>query len=67
MDDDNSPPNPFLRKDEGYFNNSVSRHRERSFMNNDSKKEISSDALDGLTNFNIGKELELDPEIEIEK
>ena len=68
MDDDiYSPPNPFARRNEGYINSSVSGNRESHFMNNEIKKEISSEALDGLTNFNIGKELEPEPEIVLEK
>ena len=34
---------------------------------NEIKKEISSDALDNLFDFNIGKELEPEPEVVIEK
>ena len=36
------------------------------FNMNDDRKEISSDALDNLFDFNIGKELEPEPDIKID-
>ena len=69
MDDDiYAQPNPFWRNNEGNINNSITGRRDNHHMNiEEMKKEISSEALDGLNNFNIGKELEPDPEIVIEK
>ena len=48
-------------------NASIRRHSANRGSTNEMKKEISSDALDNLFDFNIGKNLEPEPEMEIEK
>ena len=48
-------------------NTSYRGYLDNNYRNNESKKEISSDALDNLFDFNIGKELEPEPEVIIEK
>ena len=71
MDDDINPsPNPFYRhhhhRNHKINNHSQNRHRGNKFPNEETK-EISSEALDGLFDFNIGKELDPEPEVNIEK
>ena len=51
--------NSFIIKEKPFHNN-------KYFDNNDNKKEISSDILDNLFDFNIGKELEPEPDINID-
>jgi hypothetical protein len=69
----NLTPNPFYGKSHHMKkksnNRSMDEYREnnyKKYTNNDTK-EITSEALDGLFDFNIGKELEPEPEFTIEK
>ena len=67
--DNNNFYNEFIPKSK--MNNSFIINQNPSFNKkffsiNDSKKEISSDALDNLFDFNIGKELEPEPDINID-
>ena len=68
--DDNNNPNPFYRhhyhRNNKINSHSQNRHRGNKFPNEETK-EISSEALDGLFDFNIGKELDPEPEVCIEK
>ena len=70
-DDDNSDINSFYKNfqknSERNNNKSLPSYIENNFINNNSKKEISSDALDDLFDFHIGKELEPEPEVFIDK
>ena len=70
-DDDNSEISPFYKNfqknNEWNNNKSLPSYIGNNFINNNSKKEISSDALDDLFDFHIGKELEPEPEVFIDK
>ena len=70
MDDDiHSTPNPFYENHHHIKNklNNRSIQENRKNIYTDTNKEITSEALDGLFDFNIGKELEPEPEFTIEK
>ena len=58
----NPSPTPYTMNNRFY-----PKHFGYDSRNNEIKKEISSDALDNLFDFNIGKELEPEPEFIIEK
>ena len=64
LDDDvDSMPNPFLSQ---YNNNNRNSSMGKHFSNSIMKKEISSDVLDNF-DFNIGSQLEPEPEVMFEK
>ena len=54
--------------DNSYLNNRIiPNHFGNHFRDNEIRKEISSDVLDNLFDFNIGKELDPEPEVILEK
>ena len=57
------------QRDNNNLNNNkiTNLHFGNQFRNNEIKKEISSDALDNLFDFHIGKELDPEPEVILEK
>ena len=57
---------PKSKLNNSYINKETSSYDKKFFSVNDARKEISSDALDNLFDFNIGKELEPEPDIMIE-
>ena len=57
---------PKSKLNNSYINKETSSYDKKFFSINDARKEISSDALDNLFDFNIGKELEPEPDIMIE-
>ena len=57
---------PKNRLNNSYINKETPFNDKKFFSTNDVRKEISSDALDNLFDFNIGKELEPEPDIMIE-
>ena len=57
---------PKSKMNNSFINNKNPSFNKKFFTQNDYKKEISSDALDNLFDFNIGKELEPEPDINID-
>ena len=73
MNNDNNHnfPVSIFGANQAYNNNSnnraISNNFGNNFRNNEIKNEISSDALDNLFDFHIGKELDPEPEVKLEK
>lgn len=57
---------PKSRLNNSFINKQNEFYDKKYFTTNEPRKEISSDALDNLFDFNIGKELEPEPDINIE-
>ena len=69
QDDNNNFYNEFFpqsRMHNSFINKEKPIYNKKYFSNTDARKEISSDALDNLFDFNIGKELEPEPDINID-
>ena len=57
---------PKSRLNNSFINKQNQFYDKKYFTTNEPRKEISSDALDNLFDFNIGKELEPEPDINVE-
>ena len=57
---------PKSRLNNSFINKQNEFYDKKYFTTNEPRKEISSDALDNLFDFNIGKELEPEPDIMID-